>query len=142
MENNAQNTSTPCAIFRDVLLFQSPFHQISPSKVSECALQDSWVFLLIPIALIGVHKKGASAALEGGCFVLKASVAISESLYCYLVGILCIITPCHCSRYSKRFQTHYPLVSVLRETQSITDYRIRRHFKQSFDPSSSPQFTQ
>lgn len=48
---------------------------------------------------------GVSTASKGGFFVLKASVAVSESLYCYLVGILCIFTPCHCSRCSRRFQT-------------------------------------
>lgn len=67
--------------------------------------------------------KRAGTALKGGCSLLKASVAICESLYYCLTDILCIIPPCVCSRCSKRFQTNHHLLSgSLRN--SITGYRI------------------
>lgn len=58
VDHNAHNTSKPSSGFRGFLLFQSPLRQISPRKVSLCALQDSRVLLQVPIALIGVHKVG------------------------------------------------------------------------------------
>lgn len=123
VNHNAQYTSSPCSRFRDLLLFQSPLHQISPSKVSECALQDSIVLL-----------KGANTALKGGCFVLKALVATSESLYYYLTGILCIITPCHW------LQTHtIHLVPMCQEKISLSQITgLKRHFKESFWPGVQP----
>lgn len=56
----------------------------------------------------------ARAALNGGFSALKASVAISTSLYFYLAGSLCIITPCQDSRCSKKLQAHCPRVQQIK----------------------------
>lgn len=68
------------------------------SNECEFTMQDIKVLLLNLKAPAGMWK--GSAALKGRWFVLKASLAISESLYCYTMGNLCIFIPC---------QTYYPL---------------------------------
>lgn len=89
--------SRPRSIFSLFLLYIKSV----PREVCEYAQQDSWALYSISLCTYLSARCGRGTALKGGFSVLKAFVAVSQSWYCYLTGVLCIITPCHCSRRSK-----------------------------------------
>lgn len=131
---NANDTSGLCSISQG-------FHLLVVSFTSNQSQQVFWMCaaghqsaFVDSYCTYKSAQRGAGTAFKGGFSVLKASVATSESLYFLLSGYFV--------HYRSMPDTQSQWFSVSRETylSSITDYRIRRHFQQSFDPVSSPQF--
>lgn len=89
------------------------------------------------------RTKWVGTALKGGFSVSKASLAVSERVYYYLTCILCIFPSVPLWQMQWEISDTPSTCSVrCSESQSITGYRMRRHFNKSFDPASSPQFIQ
>lgn len=122
VNHNADSTSGLCSVsqgFHLLVFFFFFLHQISPSRLSECAQQDIRVLLLIPIAPRGVHKRGrAGTAFKGGfsCFWRHQWLLLKACTF-YLAGILCIY---------RSVPDTIPVISVSQEKLSpIVNHRLQ-----------------